>query len=177
MKNLFSLFSHESQEEPPEHDVDQLAWESALKSLELEISDRDETIARLKNELARLHENQQLTTRSLTDSSLKNLFEELSPQISQLQTQRYLVLDQGKPLPPRYIFTILAQMQDVLAKFGLEIADNVGEIVPFNPDHHTPLSLENRLSSGDSVVIRFAGLSFRGQRIHNAGVEPVEETL
>jgi len=176
MKNLFSRFNHDPQGEPPERDSSRLALESALKSLELDISDRDETIARLKSELARLRENEQLTARGLTDAALKNLFEELSPQISQLQTQRYLALDQGKPLPPHYIFTILDQMQLVLAKYGLEIADNVGQIVAFNPDHHTPLSLENRLSSGDSVVIRFAGLSFRGQRIHKAGVEPVEET-
>ncbi len=173
MKNLFSLFSN-PQEEPPEGSSEHLAHESTLKSLELEISDRDQTILRLKNELARLRESRDTTANELVEAKLKDLLKELAPSISQLQTQRHLVLEQEKPLAPRHIFTILDQMQRVLSKYGLEVMDQVGETVLFNPDHHTPLSLNTPLSTGSSVVIRFPGLSYRGQRIRKAGVEPVE---
>ena len=174
MKNLFSLFNNDPQEELPERYTEQLAQESTLKSLEMEISDRDQTIARLTSEITRLRDGQQKTAGDLVEAKLKDLFEELSPQISQLQTQRYLVCEQEKPLPPQHIFTILDQMQRVLSKYGLEIADNVGETASFNPDHHAVLSRKYALSTGDTVIIRFPGLCYRGQRIRKAGVEPIE---
>ena len=174
MKNLFSLFNNNAQEDPPEHNAEQLTQESTIKSLEMEIFDRDQTIARLTSELTRLRDSQQKTVEDLIEAKFKDLFEEIAPQISQLQTQRYLVCQQEKPLPPRHIFTILDQMHLVLSKYGLEIADNVGETVSFNPDHHAVLSRKYYLSTGDTVIIRFPGLYYRGQRIRKAGVEPVE---
>jgi hypothetical protein len=65
------------------------------------------------------------------------------------------------------------RMVRVLEDHGMKLEGQVGDVVPFDPDQHEPLSAEVSIVRGEQVVVRFRGISHKGVLLRKAGIEKV----
>jgi molecular chaperone GrpE (heat shock protein) len=72
------------------------------------------------------------------------------------------------------VLTVARRLVRALEDNGLTVEGSVGERVPFDPDHHEPLSADVSLQAGQMVVVRFVGVAYRGKLLRKAGVEQVD---
>lgn len=147
---------------------------SEIKSLQLEIEDRDSHIANLEKDLERLRGGQERATAETVDSQFQSFFAEAAAPICQLLTQSYLVEEENKPVQSRDVLRLVKRLVRVFEDAGLQVRDKVGDDLQFDPNFHEPLSTEHSLTTGDQVNVRLAGLSYSGRVIRKAGVEPAK---
>jgi len=147
---------------------------SEIKSLQLEIEDRDSRIANLKKDLERLRGGQERATAETVGSQFETFFAEAAAPICQLLTQSYLVEEENKPVQTRDVLRLVKRLVRVFEDAGLQVRDRVGDDLQFDPNFHESLSAEHSLTAGDQVRVRLAGLSYSGRVIRKAGVEPAK---
>ncbi|MDR3577283.1 MAG: nucleotide exchange factor GrpE [Anaerolineaceae bacterium] len=155
-------------------DGDLLALRNQIKSLQLDLQERDKKIELLNQELERLRLNQKDLLKETSTAALEELFSSLSPAVAQLVTQAYLANQQNKLIQSKDILLVAQRLISILEQSGLQLLGQPGQQVQFDPRLHTPLSASNSFTTGQAVVVRFVGLSYRGKIIRKAGVELLE---
>ena len=147
-----------------------LNLEREIQNLRLELTERNQLIDKLKKQL----EQQRTSENNNIDSAVQNQIEQLltdtAASITQLLTQAHLI-EQGKPVQAKDVLLVAKRLIRTLEDNGLTIVSQVGETVSFDSNLHEPLSASSEISPGAEVVVRFAGVSYRGKVIRKAGVE------
>ena len=159
-----------SQTPQPQSDEKLLTLEREIQNLRLELTERDQSIDKLKQQL----EQQRTSENNNIDSAVQNQIEQLltdtAAPVTQLLTQAHL-LEQGKPVQAKDVLLVAKRLIRTLEDNGLTIVSQVGETVFFDSNIHEPLSASTEISPGAEVVVRFAGVSYQGKVIRKAGVE------
>ena len=147
-----------------------LTLEKEIQNLRLELTEHDQLIDKLKQQL----EQQRTSENNNIDSAVQNQIEQLltdtAASVTQLLTQAHL-LEQGKPVQAKDVLLVAKRLIRSLEDNGLTIVSQVGETVSFDSNLHEPLSASSEISSSAEVVVRFAGVSYQGKVIRKAGVE------
>ncbi len=170
MLSWFKKWLRASPKPQPQSDEELLTLERELQNLRLELTERDQLIDKLKQQL----EQQRTSESNNIDSAVQNQIEQLltdtAAPVTQLLTQTYL-LEQGKPVQAKDVLLVAKRLIRTLEDNGLTIVSQVGETFSFDSNLHEPLSASSEISPGAEVVVRFAGVSYRGKVIRKAGVE------
>lgn len=145
-----------------------------IRKQEILLLEKDEMIGKLSFEIKRLRENKEIETEQKTQSELTLLFSNLSSSISQLKTQTCLV-ELDRPVQNRDIISVVNRLFNLLQESGLEFEGTVGTTIPYNPDSHKPLSTEEFIEAENLVIIRFAGIRYKGILLQKALVEIFSE--
>ena len=166
LKQFFNTFQN-SQSQSNEK---LLTLERETQNLRLELTERNQLIDKLKQQL----EQQRTSENNNIDSAIQNQIEQLLTDtvapVTQLLTQAHL-LEEGKPVQAKDVLLVAKRLIRNLEDNGLTIVSRVGKTVSFDSNLHEPLSASNEISSGAEVVVRFAGVSYQGKVIRKAGVE------
>ena len=154
----------------PQSNEKSLILEREIQNLRLELTDRNQLIDKLKQQL----EQQRTSEKNNIDSAVQNQIELLltdtAAPVTQLLTQAHL-LDEGKPVQAKDVLLVAKRLILTLEDNGLTIVGQVGETVSFDSNLHEPLSASSEVNPGAEVVVRFTGVSYRGKVIRKAGVE------
>ena len=147
-----------------------LTLEREIQNLRLELTERDQLIDKLKQQL----EQQRTSENNNIDSAVQNQIEQLltdtSAPVTQLLTQAHL-LEQGKPLQAKDVLIVAKRLIRTLEDNGLTVVNQVSETVSFDSNLHEPLSASTSITPGTEVVVRFTGVFYQGKVIRKAGVE------
>ena len=169
MLKLFKKIFKQSIPATPDEQIT-LDLEREIQNLRLELTERDQSINKLKQQL----EQQRTSENSNIDSAVQNQIEQLltdtAAPVTQLLTQAHL-LDEGKPVQAKDVLLVAKRLIRTLEDNGLTIVGQVGETVSFDSNLHEPLSAHSEISSDLEVVVRFVGISYQGKVIRKAGVE------
>jgi molecular chaperone GrpE (heat shock protein) len=141
------------------------------QSLRMDLETSQQSIATLKQEIERLRLRQDQVIAETVESRLSGLFSDLAGPASQILTQADLLEGQAKPVQARDVLSVARRMVRALERQGIAFAGQVGEQVIFDPNQHTPINEAVQPQAGQPVVIRFAGVTYRGKIIYKAIVE------
>lgn len=147
-----------------------------LKTLEMDLAERDQTIAQLKNDLERERSGAANRVSGSADAALRELCDTLASPVSQLLAQAHLVESEGKDVEARHIIAAAGRLIRALEEHGLEVEARPGDEVAFDPNHHEPASSDTQLAPGEAAVVKIPGLSFKGTLLRKAGVAPKAAT-
>ncbi|MBN1954048.1 MAG: nucleotide exchange factor GrpE [Anaerolineae bacterium] len=150
-----------------------LALEGELQRLRLELQERERSLAQLQAELERQRGGAGARLAESVQAQVMALLGDVAAPAAQLLTQAHLH-EQGRPLQAGDVLAVARRLLRALEDHGLTVEGQVGQIVPFDPDHHEPLRAEVSPRPGQDVVVRFVGLAHQGQLLRRAGVEAVE---
>jgi hypothetical protein len=140
--------------------------------LRLEIQERDRVIAALKADLERLRRGEGERVAAAVQAERERLLTDAAAPVAQLLTQAHLLEVEGKPLQARDVLAVARRLVRLLEDEGLTAQGQVGETVAFDPGRHEPLGSDFVPKSGQAVVVRLVGVSWRGRALCRAGVGP-----
>jgi molecular chaperone GrpE (heat shock protein) len=103
---------------------------------------------------------------------IESLLAEIARPAAQFITQIHLAEQQGKDLQGRDVLAVAHTLLAALQDYGLAQEGEIGQVLPFDPNRHEPLSAEGLPGPGQPVVIRLVGFSYHGRLLHKAGVTP-----
>jgi molecular chaperone GrpE (heat shock protein) len=166
---LKKLFGH-SLIVQPQTDEKLLTLEREIQNLRLELTERDQLIDQLKQQLEhqRTSENNNIAT--AIHNQIEQLLTDTAAPVTQLLTQAHLV-EQGKPVQAKDVLLVAKRLIRTLEDNGLTLTGKVSETVPFDSNLHEPLSASTTITPDTDVVVRFAGVAYQGKVIRKAGVE------
>lgn len=144
--------------------------QNEVQALRLELEQAQRLLDNTQRELETLRFTSQRNQQEQAQDRLEQLFSELATPVAQLAVQRSLS-QQGLELKQRDLLAVSGRMLQALETAGLKLEGEPGQELAFSPDHHQPLSLETALKAGQTVKIRFPGVSFRGRWLKKAMVE------
>jgi hypothetical protein len=148
----------------------QLENERQLRSLHLELEERDKLIAQFKRELQRVGDQAKEQVEAEASLQMEGLMKAAAAPVAQLLAQRHLVEMENKPVQTRDVLVVAQRLIRALEEEGLVIEGKPGANVVFDPNTHEPFSAETRLAQGQTAVLKFVGISFRGRLLRKAGV-------
>ncbi len=149
-----------------------LALEREAQSLRLELAERDRLMANLKSELERQRNGENTRVAEAVQAQMERLLTDVATPVVQLLTQAHLLEVEGKQVQAKDVLAVAKRLVRALEDGGLTLEGAVGEKAPFDPNRHQPLSADASPTPGEAVVVKFVGVSYRGQIIRKAGVEP-----
>ena len=147
-----------------------LTLEREIQNLRLKLTERDQLIDKLKQQLEQQRTSENNNINSAVQNQIEQLLTDTAAPVTQLLTQKHL-LEQGKPVQAKDVLLIARRLIRSLEDNGLTVVSQVGETVSFDSNLHEPLSASSEISAGAEVVVRFAGVSYQGKVIRKAGVE------
>ncbi len=146
-----------------------LTLEREIQNLRLELTERDQLIDKLKQQLEQQRTSENNNIASAVENQIEQLLTDTAVPVTQLLTQTHL-LEQGKPVQAKDVLIVAKRLIRTLEDNGLTTVGQVGETVSFDSNLHEPLSVSTSITSGTEVVVRFAGVSYRDKVIRKAGV-------
>jgi molecular chaperone GrpE (heat shock protein) len=149
-----------------------LVLEGKIQTLQLDLAERERTVAALKQELERRRLGASAEVNSAVQAQVEHMLADLAAPVAQLLTQAHLLEVEGKSVQARDVVVVSKRMVRVLQDNGLTLAGQVGETTSFDPNAHESLNTEATLSPGQRVVIRFVGVLYQGKVLRKAGVTP-----
>ena len=161
---------------PQNDDEQQLTLERERQNLRLELQERDQKLANLKQELERQRKNEKTRINDAIYTEIEQLFTEISSPISQLLTQAHLLEVEDKPIQAKDVLAVAKRLIHNLEDKGLSITDPVGDTIAFDPNYHQPLSSNLDLVEGTPVVVKIVGISYQGKMIKKASVQATSST-
>ena len=147
-----------------------LTLEREIQNLRLELTECDQLIDKLKQQLEQQRTSENNNISSAVQNQIEQLLTDTAAPVTQLLTQAHL-LEQGKPVQAKDVLLVAKRLIRTLEDNGLTIVSQVGETVSFDSNLHEPLSASTSIPPGTEVVVRFAGVSYQGKVIRKAGVE------
>ncbi len=150
-----------------------LELERSLRAASLDLADRDQTIGRLRADLARARDGAAGAARALASTETERLIQAIATPLVQLVTQEHLQRTGTADLRAADVLEVGLRLVRGLEREGVDLIGAVGETVPFDPDRHDPLSGSVTATGGRPVTIRIVGLSYGGTVIRKAGVDSV----
>ena len=155
----------------PSSDSEQiLTLEREIQNLRLELTERNQLIDQLKQQLEQQRTSEKNNINSAVQNQIEQLLTDAAAPVTQLLTQTHL-LEQGKPVQAKDVLLVAERLIRTLEDNGLTVVGQVGKTVSFDSNLHEPLSANSEVSPGVKVVVRFAGVSYQGKVIRKAGVE------
>jgi len=158
-----------------ESEKDENAAQTAIQTLRLELTDRDQRIQRLSQEIERLHFAIREQAGEQVYQEMEHLIAETAGPVTQILLQADLVEKQGKNLQSRDILTVARRLVRSLENHGLELVGAIGEKAAFQPDIHAFLSNSESCPPGHPVTVRLVGIQYRGKILRKASVEKAED--
>lgn len=138
-----------------------LRLQNEAQALRLELAERDRVIARWEAE-----RNGDASGAARARVEVERLLAGMATPLVQLATQSQLDgVDTGS------VLAVARSLLRAVEEEGLELVGQVGAVEPYDPARHEPLG-ETAPAPGTSVVIRFVGLSYGGEILRTAVVEP-----
>jgi molecular chaperone GrpE (heat shock protein) len=150
-----------------------LALRREAQDLRLHLDERSRELAALREALERQRSDAEARSAEVVRARVEQLLTEVAGPVAQLVTQGHLLEAEGKPIQARDILAVARRLVRVLEDEGLALDGRVGERVPFDPDRHAMLGGVVP-APGQTVVIRFVGITCRGRVLRKAGVERVQ---
>jgi len=147
-----------------------LELEREVQTLRLELQERERIVANLKSELERQRRHESARITEVVQTQMEQLLTDAAAPVAQLLTQAHLLEMEGKPVQAKDVLAIAKRLVRILEDRGLTLEGNVGKRVPFDPNRHEPLNSEASIKPGESVVIKFVGVSYQGKIVKKAGV-------
>ena len=89
--------------------------------------------------------------------------------LSHLHAQLHLA-EQGA-LPPDAPLKTARHLFRALEAWEVQLEGTLGATEPYDPERHMPLRADNEPRTGQPVIVRFAGVVYKGKRLRKAGVE------
>ena len=142
-----------------------------LQMLRLELQDQEKEIARLKADAERSRREFDARQKAGVQAEILDLLTDIAAPLSQLHTQKYLLEVEDRPIAARDVLSVFGMLTRGLENHGLKLDDVVGSQSNFDPNLHQPLSNTSVIRADQTVIIRFSGISFKGQTLRKAGVE------
>lgn len=172
LRSLTSSASPEADSGPDERVAE---LEARVRALELELSEAQATLERVRTEASGAREEAVREGDERVEREVRELLATLAPAVTQLNTQGYLLEREGRPVRTQDVLQVVGRLIRALEDAGLRVHDDVGERVTFDPTHHEPLSATERLAPGDTALVRFAGIDHGGRTLRKAGVTRAQE--
>jgi len=151
-----------------------LALERELQELHLDLKEKVQQIDVLKGALDRRDRTQKFRVESSVHLQTEQLLASVAVPVAQLHTQLHLAKAEGQRVAVRDVLAIVRRLLHTLQDAGLELDGHIGESVPFDPNRQELLH-SGEAVPGESVVVRTAGVVYRGKVLHKAGVEKAGE--
>jgi hypothetical protein len=107
--------------------------------------------------------------------TLERILTGAAPSAAQLARLARMLEVEGLAVPARDVLAVARRLATAFEDEGLRLEGTIGERVPYNPNRHDPLNTSASLTPGQTVVVRFAGASYRGKVLRRAGVELPEQ--
>jgi molecular chaperone GrpE (heat shock protein) len=155
--------------QPPDERVMEL--ERQVQSLRLDLTEQEQLAARLRKELERQRSGASNHVAEAVQAQVEQLLADAATPVAQLLTQAHLLETEGRPVQAKDALAVAKRLVRTLEDHGLAYEGHVGETVPFDPDRHEPLSTDAFPRPGQTVVVRFVGVSYQGKLLRKAGVE------
>jgi molecular chaperone GrpE (heat shock protein) len=150
----------------------QLAAQSQIQTLRLQLEERDKAFAQLKAELERHRGTVQGQTDEAARTRSQRLMQNAAAAAAQLALQGHLLESEGKPVQARDVLAVARSLLRTLENEGLKLENQPGQLVSFDPNRHEPLSTDTQLFVGQPARIKLPELSFQGALLRKAGVVP-----
>ena len=147
-----------------------LTREREIQNLRLELTERDQLIAQLKQQLEHERHSENNNISLAIHHQIEQLLTDTAAPVTQLLTQAHL-LEEGKPVQAKDVLLVAKRLIRALEDKGLTIVERVGETVSFDSNFHEPLSASTSISPETEVVVKFVGISYQGKVIRQAGIE------
>jgi molecular chaperone GrpE len=128
---------------------------SRLAGLQLDLHERDEQIARLRQEFALQERQAEQEAGRAAEGGLHALARAAAPLLSQLSTLRAMA-EAGREVRAADVLKLAEKIKAVFVEAGLEPLGRNGEVCPFDSRFHQRLS-GGDVQEGDPVRIRFEG--------------------
>jgi len=171
LSRIFSPRRGESAAQAAARTEDLLRLENEAQALRMELETRDQNIAHLKQEVERLRNRQDHLVSEAVTSQFEGLFADLAAPASQILTQAELLENQNKPVQTRDVLSVARRLIRAAERRGMQFDGRAGEQAAYDPNRHAPLNAEIALQVGQTVTIRFAGVTYQGKILHKAIVE------
>lgn len=134
-------------------------WESRFAGLEMDVHDRDQQIARLRQEFALQSQQAQQAVAHAGNSELESLAKRVAPLLAQLTTLQALA-DGGREIRAADVLKLAGKIKQVFLDAGLNPLGQPGEVCPFDAQIHQRMS-GGDVQQGVPVKVRFEGYRFR----------------
>lgn len=155
-------------------DEGRLLLEQEAQRLRLDLQERDQTLAELRRQVARLRQAETVRSDQAARAQMERLIVAMATRITQLSTQAHLMDVEGKPVAARDVMANARGLVRILEDEGMTLDGGPGERVPFDPTLHEPLEAGVDIRPGEPVIIRLSGVAFRGRSLRKAGVLRLE---
>src|SRR5262245_32194607 len=147
-----------------------LALEREVQRLRLELDERDQELAELRQHVERQQRGESDRLAQALRAQMERLFDALATRISQLHTQGHLLEVEKKPVAAADVLSSARGLVRVFEDEGMTLVGRPGERGPSDPSLHDPLQAGAGLQPGELVEIRFSGVAFQGRSLRKAGV-------
>ncbi|MFN9545762.1 MAG: nucleotide exchange factor GrpE [Cyanobacteriota bacterium] len=151
-----------------------LAAESELRRLRLDLKELEERLAQARVELQRQSQEAARALNDHLEAQLETVLTPLATPLAQLLTQHDLITRGGKELGAKDLLATSRRLWQGLTPIGVEALETIGELVPFDPDRHQPLSQASLPGRGEPVRVRMPGIQLKGRVLKPAAVEPLD---
>jgi molecular chaperone GrpE (heat shock protein) len=148
-----------------------LRLERELQESRLELAQRGDQVQRLHGELdrARAAAADEATRRA--EAEIERLVAAIGAPLTQWVTQAHLQRTGTARIQVEDVLDVGTRLVRSLGDFGVDTISAVGEVVPFDPDRHDPLSMAAAPETARPVVVRMVGLAYRDRVVRKAGVD------
>ena len=146
----------------------------AVAALRVEITDRDEEIARLRKEYALLRERSKAEVERAGNEAVEAIVSQCAEPLVTLSAMQARYAEKGD-LNSADLLQVASSFRKILAERGLEQIGAVGREQPYDPALHQMLD-GTRPRPGEAVLIRFAGFRFNGKLITKAQAGAVKHS-
>jgi molecular chaperone GrpE (heat shock protein) len=151
--------------------------EREVQRLRLDLAEQEQLAAKMKEELERQRSSSSAHVSEAVYAQVEQLLSDVATPVAQLLTQAHLLEVEGKPVQAKDVLAVAKRLVRTLEDNGLTLEGRVGESVPFDPDHHEPLSADVSLKAGQMVTVRFVGVAYQGKLLRKAGVEQLDNKV
>jgi molecular chaperone GrpE (heat shock protein) len=147
-----------------------LALTREAQELRLQLEERSHQLAALHKERERQQAGEEMRVGDTVQAKVERLLAEAAGPVTQLLTQAHLLEAEGRPVQARDVLAVARRLVRVLEEEGLTLDGRPGERAAFDPNRHAPLAGEAP-APGAGVVVRFAGIGYKGRVLRKAGVD------
>ena len=152
--------------------VGSLDQQRELQSLRLELAQRDQEIAGLQREIARIRDRSDELAQTTSQAQLEPLLTDLSRLVGLLLA---LTADRGMSAEDdsaqlANVADIVKQLPQVMQDCGWQPVGHVGEVTVFDPNLHTPLAQDESPKPVQPVMVRWPGGAYAGHVLWRAGI-------
>jgi molecular chaperone GrpE (heat shock protein) len=152
-----------------------LALEGDVRSLKLELEEQEQLIATLKRQVEQERSEAKARIEESVESQIEELLVDVAAPVTQLITQAHLV-SEGKALQVRDVLAVTRRLIHTLEDHGLTTEGDVGQTVPFDPNHHQLLRHDREVKPQEPVIVQFVGVAYRGKLLRRVSVKGVKES-